>query len=391
MNCWQSLALEPTTNLRAIKKAYAHQLKLINQETEAEAFIKLREALQEAELTAKYQENFAAQQFNPAEQEHLFPSDCDLQQQEVITSIDLITVINLKYQHLVLQVEQKNFHFQLRDALCELRAMIEQLHDPDIQQTQLERVQRLLDTQDLEDFFSLLVPTPFPSINTTTDSLAPNHWPQFECCLDTTADCLSHTLEQLSQALCNQQIDDHVYAQFHLLLIQLDQFNLGQQLAIKDQLLAPLAEIDAAVSSPHFHRFLTLWQSCYPEDEQHYNEDYYPQKLQSKLLELRLFQSIGSTSPPFSAKSSILLTDPQDFSTLKMLDMQQRLNTYANQAVFEKFKRFSVYDNAINHWILYLGFTIFLAIVTWIYYYLGNPPYPWLICFSLIPILLPLL
>ena len=41
MNCWQYLALEPTSDLRAIKKAYALQLKLINQETDTEAFIRL--------------------------------------------------------------------------------------------------------------------------------------------------------------------------------------------------------------------------------------------------------------------------------------------------------------------------------------------------------------
>ena len=54
MNCWQRLAIQPTSDLRAIKKAYAVQLKLIDLEIEPKAFIALREALQNAQLEAEY-------------------------------------------------------------------------------------------------------------------------------------------------------------------------------------------------------------------------------------------------------------------------------------------------------------------------------------------------
>ncbi|MGG6568088.1 UNVERIFIED_CONTAM: hypothetical protein KWF34_16690 [Acinetobacter baumannii] len=44
MTAWQRLGIEPTDNQREIKKAYAKQLKLIDQDTQPEEFILLREA-----------------------------------------------------------------------------------------------------------------------------------------------------------------------------------------------------------------------------------------------------------------------------------------------------------------------------------------------------------
>ena len=84
MNCWQYLSLEPTSDLRAIKKAYALQLKLINQETDTEAFIQLRDALQEAKLAAEYQDNLGDPQRYAEDQMILRSNNTDLQQQPIV-------------------------------------------------------------------------------------------------------------------------------------------------------------------------------------------------------------------------------------------------------------------------------------------------------------------
>ncbi|HCI3536153.1 TPA: molecular chaperone, partial [Acinetobacter baumannii] len=53
MTAWQRLGIEPTDNQREIKKAYAKQLKLIDQDTQPEEFILLREALETAQFEAE--------------------------------------------------------------------------------------------------------------------------------------------------------------------------------------------------------------------------------------------------------------------------------------------------------------------------------------------------
>ena len=341
MNCWQYLALEPTSDLRAIKKAYALQLKLINQETDTEAFIRLRDALQEAKLAAEYQDNLGDPQ-RYAEDQMILRSNNTRSQQQPIAPFDLNNEINSKYQHLVLQVEQKNIHFQIREALFELKQMIEQLNDATQQHMQLERIQRLLDTQDLEDFFSLLAPHAIPN---TLHHLTSHHCIQLGCDLNATMDCFNQTLDELSQALWNQKINDDVYHQFQLLLTQRDQFNISEQITIKDQLLAPLAEIDVEIANPQFQRFLALWEFYYPEDQQNYNEDYYPQRLQSKLIEYHLYQAIWSTSLDADPQHLESFVAPQDFSPVKMFELQQ-LSHSADQTAFEQRNPLSVQSSS---------------------------------------------
>ena len=48
MNCWQKLGIEPTNDKRAIKRAYAQQLKQNNPETNPEGFQQLRDAYDQA-------------------------------------------------------------------------------------------------------------------------------------------------------------------------------------------------------------------------------------------------------------------------------------------------------------------------------------------------------
>lgn len=60
-NCWHVLGIEPTNDRRAIKKAYAKNLKLIDPDKEIEKFLNLRQALQDCErnsatIGAEYQD-----------------------------------------------------------------------------------------------------------------------------------------------------------------------------------------------------------------------------------------------------------------------------------------------------------------------------------------------
>lgn len=54
IDCWQRLDLAPTTDERAIRRAYAKILKTIDQDIEPERFITLREAMQQALDQARY-------------------------------------------------------------------------------------------------------------------------------------------------------------------------------------------------------------------------------------------------------------------------------------------------------------------------------------------------
>ena len=130
-----------------------------------------------------------------------------------------------------------------------------------------------------------------------------------------------------------------------MLLTQRDQFNISEQITIKDQLLAPLAEIDVEIANPQFQRFLALWEFYYPEDQQNYNEDYYPQRLQSKLIEYHLYQAIWSTSLDADPQHLESFVAPQDFSPVKMFELQQ-LSHSADQTTFEQRNPLSVQSSS---------------------------------------------
>lgn len=56
IDCWKILKIEPTTDERAIRRAYAKILKTIDQDTQPADFIELREAMQQALDRARYME-----------------------------------------------------------------------------------------------------------------------------------------------------------------------------------------------------------------------------------------------------------------------------------------------------------------------------------------------
>lgn len=121
MNCWQRLAIQPTSDLRAIKKAYAVQLKLIDLEIEPKAFIALREALQNAQLEAEY-----------LTQHSMLKKLIDTTKHSIQPTPASQAACGLKFQieigalQLPQWIESQSTDLNLRDALHKLINLIEQ-------------------------------------------------------------------------------------------------------------------------------------------------------------------------------------------------------------------------------------------------------------------------
>lgn len=84
IDCWQRLDLAPTTDERAIRRAYAKILKTIDQDIEPERFITLREAMQQALDQARYadwdepdDEDWAATTVNEVESNEQSKTDAE--------------------------------------------------------------------------------------------------------------------------------------------------------------------------------------------------------------------------------------------------------------------------------------------------------------------------
>ena len=115
MTAWQRLAIEPTSDQREIKRAYARQLKTIDQDTQAEAFILLREALQEAQAEAEMMA------YESEYEEDVTPSIIyDL---NVTTDTDISSTISAQIETLFVDLEQQitsqNIKFNITDAIIQ--------------------------------------------------------------------------------------------------------------------------------------------------------------------------------------------------------------------------------------------------------------------------------
>ncbi|MFC3901885.1 Uncharacterized membrane protein YfcA [Acinetobacter marinus] len=188
MDCWNILALAPTTDLRSIKKAYAKQLKQIDQETDPQAFIALRDAYEHAQYLARYiltsdddensdddednddevyadQEasspnyNFGADQGLIEDlsenQNHSLDEDQDLSENQIAQHAKQIENIEYSYQQFEQQLQEQNQQFHLYEALAEIQAQLEAL-DPSIGVEYVQRFSALLERYNLDSFKSQL-------------------------------------------------------------------------------------------------------------------------------------------------------------------------------------------------------------------------------------------
>lgn len=259
MNAWQQLAIEPTTDQRSIKRAYAKLLKQIDQDTQAQAFIELRSALEQALWESQFlddEDNENDVLASPVFTDHLIPS-------------------------------------------------------PE-------------ETHVLEDIPQDTHPVKATDRPTTTEIIIQDHEAQIE-----EQSPVFGLLEQVSDALYADQIDDQTFAQFQQLISQQIDLDLITQIQIKDRLAWVLPLVVADLYDPNYFRFLECWLEYYPDDLEHFDEVYdssqYSQQLQQRLVEYaQLRQLLQNTSETrFIELDNLIGKKP--FTPLKVFQLQAQL------------------------------------------------------------------
>lgn len=125
MTAWQRLAIEPTSDQREIKRAYAKQLKTIDQDTQAEAFILLREALHEAQAEAEMMA------YESEYEEDETPSiiyDVNITTDTEISSTPY-TQIEILFVDLERQIATQNIKFNIADAIIHFGIALQAISD----------------------------------------------------------------------------------------------------------------------------------------------------------------------------------------------------------------------------------------------------------------------
>ncbi|AOA58005.1 hypothetical protein [Acinetobacter larvae] len=435
MTCWQRLAIAPTADLRAIKRAYAKQLKKIDQDTQTEAFIALREALEHAQYAAQYvdvdaespdgdqtqnddifQTNFlsadavadahvvAAQDarhddgnFEPNQQppEQLVAQQ--YAQQQHCSAAAAEHYISEQLEQLQQHIVQRDVHFDFIDALQHFKDEL-LLLPPDRQHGYLAQLIDFLVLEDLADFVDLLqvqdspIRTPRDESHSTIDAqssveslssieLQPSvePLPSIETVLAEAAetDQVLLLLEQVTDALWQQDVEDDCYTRFNQLLAQLPQLVLTEQIYIKDQLLAALAQVEHDSTAWSYMRFLLRWYQDYPEDASRYVDDEDAVQLQRRILAALQHQRLWDNIPKDCVASIALLSGDQPFKPLQMLKLQQMFAQRSTKPVIEQIMQLQlhhVFNNgnylflkSINQWKHYLWANILFVVSSYFF------------------------
>lgn len=326
MNAWQRLGIEPTTDLRHIKKAYAKQLKLIDQDTQPNEFIELRQAFNEAQYEANYlldeenDEDDAEVENHDLWQNHnINESSTDIstpisvhdlspnlsQQTETqFNAIEFKLQLQECYDAIEKNIREHNIHFDIPHALHEARYLLDQDPLNDVTNQFRQRILDLLTKYQLEDFITIIQlnnnelnqsnKTKYSSpknFNTdqqassstayTASDLQPDSTPEISP--EYSSSNTSLALEEITHALWQSDLSDHIFEKFEGLLNLQTDFNLSEQIWTKDQLQAPLANVDAEILDPRYTRFLDVWLAHYPDDLDHYQDAYQAHQLQEKM------------------------------------------------------------------------------------------------------------
>ena len=332
MNVWQRLGIEPTTDLREIKRAYAKQLKLIDQDTQPDEFIQLRQALQEAQYEAEYEleqtneEDLEQNDENEADSTPIFTasqhsseldseSNFHLQHDQVESNERWSHQHEQSYgysyeqriQNVYFEIENhilaRDIHFDISTHLKEFIQLLDQDPQEEISLQYRQRILDLFNSNQLEDFTPYIIDAHHKQQlnHTSTTTQQPNiendafdvQYPSEETQPFSTADvdetfqhetpALRSTIEDLNEALWQSDISDPIFEKFkHILNLQTT-FGLSEQIWIKDQLQAALASVETEFLHPKYTRFLELWLVHYPDDFDHYPDGYYAHQLQERL------------------------------------------------------------------------------------------------------------
>ena len=325
MNAWKILELEPTSDLKAIKKAYAHQLKKIDQETQATLFIQLREAFATAQFQAENMRHtqdddlFENTEIDSSPQHgsqnihsvHIF-SEMDIQKnnakenskQETETlpfqppvldqdlnvptsdqpeithqsndynfelthhsdqvqspSSWLITELNECFDQLQQAITQQLTNFPLQEKIQHFFNLMDELEHKEIQNKYSEQLDQLFKENALEDFLS-----------TTSQE---NHFTQFELgngdfeYIENTEPenvALLELAEKIKVQFQKRQLDQQLYDQFNLLLLDFDQLSSAEKILIKQKLIVPLVSSKTISNITLYHKFIEQWFRFFPHD-----------------------------------------------------------------------------------------------------------------------------
>lgn len=362
MTAWQQLGIEPTTNLREIKKAYAVKLKQIDQDTQPDQFISLREALQTAQYEAEYgvfhQEESQDSIFNDDQiASYSIEQTEPTQENEINQSSD--TSLEELYLNIQQHIIDQNTHFNIREALHEFAYHLDSMREQTTRLSYIERMDDLLRKYDLDDFLGYVAEssrddiTAPNQINTFSDhsemALDLVHEQPDQTIIEEEIDPVIDELYKVKQLLWEDNISDEVFEKFSSLLNQQFDLPLEQQIEIKDQLMSALAELRVDGMSPQYFRFLELWNRIYPDDVHEYNEHYYSRALQQRLHEYLqkrdLFTSLSNDDYSIFEQ----LSGTQKFHPLKMLHLQKQLGrNHPNQQIIDVVDQFEINDTASN-------------------------------------------
>ena len=321
MTAWQILEIEPTTDLKTIKKAYAKQLKLIDQESEPEKFITLREALQEAQFEAE--NNF----FEDDVEESVFLDEDGFDAQQrfskpISPTITDVSAFEENYQILKIQIETQYIHLNLNEALYDFKYTLEACTNIEIQNEYLEKYTQLLEQNHLEDFIDIFSNKP----NAVEKSELTD--PQDMYSNDNDLEIEENEFTQLNivvQALYSEDISDESYTNYHSLLTQQYDLTLTEQLQLKDQLIWPLAELQQDVLNPRYTRFLDLWAETFPEEIDLYDHSYASHALQEKIDHYQQKKAFLALFPSQQIDNIQKLSGEQKFYPFSILSIQRSL------------------------------------------------------------------
>ncbi|MEB3753354.1 hypothetical protein [Acinetobacter sp. MD2(2019)] len=305
MTPWEKLDLEPTIDQRQIRKAYAKQLKLIDQDTQPEAFIELREALAEAQHAA---ENNLYQTDNDENENNFEWLDSDTETEDIHHPDQLYSMTNAfdidsLFENLKQHIQQQDIHFNIRAALAEFHQRLNELSNTDLKNLYQDKMEQLLLENDLDDFLTVLDDAKSTQDeiqneqrSTPIDSFDPHNLPNDTEQTEYLA-LYQVLLHQTGKALWEDDISDETFILYEQLLALQFDLTLAEQIEIKDELTRVLSQLRIEAPSTQYFRFLKLWHQVYPEDAQEYNDSFYAQNLQERLNDyLHRYKDISQLS-----------------------------------------------------------------------------------------------
>ena len=226
MTAWQRLGLEPTDNQREIKKAYAKQLKLIDQDQQPDDFIALRAAFEQAQYEAEHM----AYEYDDSDDYFFENETSDVYVAQHHQTLSIEDQLNDSFLKIEQHISIYDINFNIRDELTQFYLLLQTCENSDLKNSYTDKIKDLLKKYDLDDFLTIFKDEETkeniaPSIinqtyNDGTDQaeLTPDH--AEEVLAENTASLIPTYLNEVTEALWNKDIDDLTFDKFKYLLNQ---------------------------------------------------------------------------------------------------------------------------------------------------------------------------